>query len=100
MMNYPKVFLGGLPANVNETNLRDFFSRYGKVCMVKTGKEKNCHFELCSRLTSSSFLQVIEVVIMYNQEKKTNGNGFRGEFYFFFLMKVNREVNKTSICST
>jgi len=52
MNNYPKVFLGGLPSNVNETLLREFFSKYGKV---------------------------IEVVIMYNQEKKTGkGNGFRG----------------------
>jgi len=41
--SYPKVFLGGLPSNVTETDLRTFFSRYGKV---------------------------MEVVIMYDQEKK------------------------------
>lgn len=40
---YPKVFLGGLPSNVTETDLRVFFGRYGKV---------------------------MEVVIMYDQEKK------------------------------
>lgn len=40
---YPKVFLGGLPSNVTETDLRSFFTRFGKV---------------------------MEVVIMYDQEKK------------------------------
>jgi RNA-binding protein Musashi len=46
--SYPKVFLGGLPSNVTETDLRTFFSRYGKV---------------------------MEVVIMYDQEKKkSRGN--------------------------
>lgn len=30
MMKYPKVFLGGLPSDVNETLLRHFFSKYGK----------------------------------------------------------------------
>jgi len=38
-----KVFLGGLPSNLTETDLRNFFSQYGKVT---------------------------EVVIMYDQEKK------------------------------
>lgn len=48
--SYPKVFLGGLPANVTETDLRSFFTRYGKV---------------------------MEVVIMYDQEKKkSRGFGF------------------------
>lgn len=47
---YPKVFLGGLPANVTESDLRAYFSRYG---------------------------QVMEVVIMYDQEKKkSRGFGF------------------------
>ncbi|XP_037051153.1 heterogeneous nuclear ribonucleoprotein 27C-like isoform X2 [Bradysia coprophila] len=47
---YPKVFLGGLPSNVTETDLRSFFSHYGKV---------------------------MEVVIMYDQEKKkSRGFGF------------------------
>ncbi|XP_026467714.1 heterogeneous nuclear ribonucleoprotein 27C isoform X2 [Ctenocephalides felis] len=47
---YPKVFLGGLPSNVTETDLRMFFGRYGKV---------------------------MEVVIMYDQEKKkSRGFGF------------------------
>ena len=47
---YPKVFLGGLPANVTESDLRAFFVRYG---------------------------QVMEVVIMYDQEKKkSRGFGF------------------------
>lgn len=45
---YPKVFLGGLPSNVTETDLRGFFTRFGKV---------------------------MEVVIMYDQEKKKS----RGE---------------------
>lgn len=40
---YPKVFLGGLPSNVTETDLRTYFTRFGKV---------------------------MEVVIMYDQEKK------------------------------
>ncbi|CAG2164715.1 unnamed protein product [Oppiella nova] len=48
--NFPKVFLGGLPPNVNESTLRDYFSKFGKV---------------------------VEVVIMYDQEKKkTRGFGF------------------------
>lgn len=45
-----KIFLGGLPSNVTETDLRTFFGRYGKVT---------------------------EVVIMYDQEKKkSRGFGF------------------------
>jgi len=48
--NIPKVFLGGLPPNITETDLRSFFDRYGKV---------------------------IEVVIMYDQERRrTRGFGF------------------------
>jgi RNA-binding protein Musashi len=48
--NYPKVFLGGLPSNVTETDLRAFFGRFGNVQ---------------------------EVVIMYDQEKKkSRGFGF------------------------
>ena len=39
----PKIFLGGLPANVTETDLERFFSRWGRV---------------------------MEVVIMYDQDKK------------------------------
>jgi RNA-binding protein Musashi len=46
--SFPKVFLGGLPSNVTETDLRTFFQRFGKV---------------------------MEVVIMYDQEKKKS----RGE---------------------
>uniref|UniRef100_A0A182J171 RRM domain-containing protein n=1 Tax=Anopheles atroparvus TaxID=41427 RepID=A0A182J171_ANOAO len=47
---YPKVFLGGLPPNITETDLRTFFCRYGNV---------------------------MEVVIMYDQEKKkSRGFGF------------------------
>ncbi|PZC83958.1 hypothetical protein B5X24_HaOG206304 [Helicoverpa armigera] len=49
---YPKVFLGGLPSNVTETDLRVFFGRYGKV---------------------------MEVVIMYDQEKKKSRACCRGE---------------------
>ena len=46
----PKVFLGGLPSSITETDLRTFFSSYGEVC---------------------------EVVIMYDQEKKkSRGFGF------------------------
>lgn len=49
-LSWPKVFLGGLPSNITETELRNFFSRYGKV---------------------------MEVVIMYDQEKKkARGFGF------------------------
>ncbi|XP_049837342.1 heterogeneous nuclear ribonucleoprotein 27C isoform X5 [Schistocerca gregaria] len=48
--SFPKVFLGGLPSNVTETDLRMYFSRFGKV---------------------------MEVVIMYDQEKKkSRGFGF------------------------
>lgn len=39
----PKIFLGGLPANITETDLKSFFAKYGKV---------------------------LEVVIMYDQEQK------------------------------
>jgi len=49
-LNWPKVFLGGLPSNLTETDLRNFFSRYGNV---------------------------MEVVIMFDQEKKkSRGFGF------------------------
>lgn len=47
---YPKVFLGGLPSNVTETDLRTFFARFGKV---------------------------MEVVIMYDQEKKKSRGWFK-----------------------
>lgn len=48
--NWPKVFLGGLPSSITETDLRAFFGRYG---------------------------EVVEVVIMYDQEKKkARGFGF------------------------
>lgn len=47
---FPKVFLGGLPPNITETDLRSYFGRYGNV---------------------------MEVVIMYDQEKKkSRGFGF------------------------
>ncbi|KAG8184875.1 hypothetical protein JTE90_016986 [Oedothorax gibbosus] len=47
---HPKVFLGGLPLNCTETDLRSYFSRYGIV---------------------------VEVVLMYDQEKKkSRGFGF------------------------
>jgi RNA-binding protein Musashi len=47
---YPKVFLGGLPANITETDLRNHFQRYGNV---------------------------MEIVIMFDQEKKkSRGFGF------------------------
>lgn len=61
LKEFPKVFLGGLPPDVNETSLRSHFSKYGRV---------------------------IEVVIMYNQEKKSRGNGFRG---FGFLSFENED---------
>lgn len=57
LKEFPKVFLGGLPPDVNETSLRTHFSKYGRV---------------------------IEVVIMYNQEKKSRGNGFRGFGFLSF----------------
>ncbi|RXG52832.1 Heterogeneous nuclear ribonucleoprotein 27C [Armadillidium vulgare] len=48
--NWPKVFLGGLPSNLTETDLRNYFSRFGNV---------------------------MEVVIMFDQEKKkSRGFGF------------------------
>ncbi|XKL69018.1 hypothetical protein PGB90_006787 [Kerria lacca] len=47
---YPKVFLGGLPFNVTETDLRSIFSRFG---------------------------EVMDVIIMYDHEKnKCRGFGF------------------------
>ena len=49
-VNWPKVFLGGLPSSITETDLRNYFNRYGRVT---------------------------EVVIMYDQEKKkARGFGF------------------------
>lgn len=53
--NVPKVFLGGLPPNVTETDLRQFFDRYGKV---------------------------VEVVIMYDQERRRT----RGKLYFLIFL--------------
>ena len=49
--NWPKVFLGGLPSNLTETDLRNFFSRFGGV---------------------------MEVVIMFDQEKKKSRGMFFG----------------------
>ncbi|XP_065223095.1 heterogeneous nuclear ribonucleoprotein 27C-like isoform X4 [Planococcus citri] len=47
---YPKIFLGGLPFNVTETDLRSIFSKYG---------------------------EVMDVIIMYDHEKnKCRGFGF------------------------
>ncbi len=49
-MSLFQVFLGGLPSNITETDLRSYFEQYGEVC---------------------------EVVIMYDQEKKkSRGFGF------------------------
>lgn len=53
--NFPKVFLGGLPSNVTETDLRTFFGRYGKV---------------------------MEIVIMYDQEKKKS----RGKYFTLIFL--------------
>lgn len=53
--NYPKVFLGGLPSNVTETDLRLYFSRFGKV---------------------------MEIVIMYDQEKKKSRGNYTPLFEF------------------
>jgi len=55
---FPKVFLGGLPSNVTETDLRSYFTRFGKV---------------------------MEVVIMYDQEKKKS----RGECKLIFSSKFS-----------
>lgn len=49
--------MGGLPSNVTETDLRTFFSRYGKV---------------------------MEVVIMYDQEKKKS----RGNIWHIFSFNL------------
>lgn len=70
---YPKVFLGGLPSNVTETDLRTFFTRFGKV---------------------------MEVVIMYDQEKKKSRGTFvvflplilTNERSFFFFFKKNSQA--------
>lgn len=51
------MFLGGLPSNVTETDLRVFFGRYGKV---------------------------MEVVIMYDQEKKKS----RGKYQNYLLKYI------------
>ncbi|KAI7697148.1 Heterogeneous nuclear ribonucleoprotein 27C [Sarcoptes scabiei] len=49
-LNSSKIFLGGLPPNITETNLIEFFSKYGKV---------------------------VEAIIMFDQEKKkSRGFGF------------------------
>lgn len=56
--NWPKVFLGGLPSNLTETDLRNFFSRYGAV---------------------------MEVVIMFDQEKKKS----RGELFFYSQSSIS-----------
>lgn len=59
--NFPKVFLGGLPSNVTETDLRMFFKRYGKV---------------------------MEIVIMYDQEKKKS----RGNYSFTVMLQYVRFI--------
>lgn len=59
--NYPKVFLGGLPSNITETDLRLFFSRYGKV---------------------------MEIVIMYDQEKKKS----RGNYNILFRFALSFQL--------
>lgn len=40
---------------------------------------------------------MIEVVIMYNQEKKTNGNGFRGKFRVAKWLSLFDLLHATSI---
>lgn len=59
--NWPKVFLGGLPSNLTETDLRNFFSRFGGV---------------------------MEVVIMFDQEKKKSRGGLTHllVIVFYFLL--------------
>lgn len=65
--NVPKVFLGGLPPNVTETDLRQFFDRYGKV---------------------------VEVVIMYDQERRrTRGNELRSLYFCFNFFKAAEVSN-------
>jgi RNA-binding protein Musashi len=67
---YPKVFLGGLPANVTESDLRAFFVRYG---------------------------QVMEVVIMYDQEKKkSRGFGFLSVSHNFVKMYTHNNTSHLS----
>lgn len=62
--NFPKVFLGGLPSNVTETDLRTFFGRYGKV---------------------------MEIVIMYDQEKKKSRGKYDLNFeLIFYILILNR----------
>jgi RNA-binding protein Musashi len=58
--SYPKVFLGGLPFNITETDLRQYFQRFGKV---------------------------MEVVIMYDQEKKKS----RGEWWRMYITHFQLE---------
>lgn len=67
--NWPKVFLGGLPSNLTETDLRNFFSRFGGV---------------------------MEVVIMFDQEKKKSRGRLKTFVHvqillpiFFFLFSLN-----------
>jgi RNA recognition motif-containing protein len=38
-----KIFAGGLPYNLSETELRDFFEVYGKVSSIKLIIDKNTH---------------------------------------------------------
>lgn len=52
------MFLGGLPSNITETDLRVFFGRYGKV---------------------------MEVVIMYDQEKKKSRGKHRVIFCNYLI---------------
>lgn len=78
--SYPKVFLGGLPSNVTETDLRTYFMRFGKV---------------------------MEVVIMYDQEKKKSRGKYvwikfvwdktailKYIFRFMNCLKYNIPINK------
>lgn len=68
-----KIFLGGLPSNITETDLRHFFNRYGKVT---------------------------EVVIMYDQEKKkSRGFGFLSfEDEGSVDCKLNIQNKRVTIC--
>ncbi|KPM06028.1 heterogeneous nuclear ribonucleoprotein 27C-like protein [Sarcoptes scabiei] len=70
-LNSSKIFLGGLPPNITETNLIEFFSKYGKV---------------------------VEAIIMFDQEKKKSRGMSVPNFFTLnipFLIKnyIDKKIN-------
>ena len=64
----PKVFLGGLPSSITETDLRSFFTRYGEVVEVVIMYDQGSVQQ--SRLSSEFAFQCCNLLQLLNTQKK------------------------------